>query len=120
MRNEKSIIQAFENAKEIYASYEINVDKILEKFDKIPISIPCWQGDDIIGFEPAGAGASGGIMVTGNYPGRPRNTEEYRMDLEKFLSYVPGALKVNLHSIYGEDYEKGIDRDEYGARHFKN
>lgn len=57
-------------------------------------------------------------MVTGNYPGRPRNPEEYRMDLERSISYIPGALKVNLHSSYGENYETGIDRDEYGPRHF--
>lgn len=91
---------------------------MLEKFDTIPVSIPCWQGDDIIGFEAMGAGASGGLMVTGNYPGRPRNPEEYRMDLERSISYIPGALKVNLHSSYGENYETGIDRDEYGPRHF--
>ncbi|MBO5189934.1 MAG: L-rhamnose isomerase [Bacteroides sp.] len=117
---ENRILQAYENAKEVYASYGVDIDKVLEKFDKIPVSIPCWQGDDIIGFESAGAGASGGLMVTGNYPGRPRNPEEYRMDLEKCLSYVPGALKVNLHSSYGENYESGIDRDEYAPRHFKS
>ena len=118
--NVKLIESAFEDAKEIYASYGISVDEVLEKFDKTPISIPCWQGDDIIGFEGIGAGASGGLMVTGNYPGRPRNPEEYRMDLEKVLSYVPGAMKLNLHSSYGENYEKGIDRDEYAPRHFEN
>ena len=118
--NEKTITVAYEAAKEIYASYGVNVDKVVAKFNTIPVSVPCWQGDDIVGFEAAGAGASGGLMVTGNYPGRPRDPEEYRMDLEKFISYVPGALKVNLHSSYGENYEKGIDRDEYGPRHFKN
>lgn len=117
--NEKTIIAAFEAAKEVYASYQVDVDSILAKFNTIPISVPCWQGDDIVGFEPAGAGASGGLMVTGNYPGRPRNPEEYRMDIEKFISYVPGALKLNLHSSYGENYEKGIDRDEYAPRHFE-
>ena len=120
MNNEKRIQQAFENAKEVYASYGIDVEKVLKKFDTIPVSIPCWQGDDIIGFESSGAGASGGLMVTGNYLGRPRNPEEYRMDLEKCLSYIPGALKVNLHSSYGENYESGIDRDEYAPRHFEN
>lgn len=119
MNNEKRIVDAFENAKEVFASYGVDVDKVLEKFDTIPISIPCWQGDDIMGFEPVAAGASGGLMVTGNYPGRPRNPEEYRMDLEKCISYIPGALKVNLHSSYGENYEKGIDRDEYAPRHFE-
>jgi L-rhamnose isomerase len=120
MINEKRILSAYENAKEVYASYGVDVEETLKKFDTVPVSIPCWQGDDIIGFEPKGAGASGGLMVTGNYPGRPRNPEEYRMDLEKCLSYVPGALKLNLHSSYGENYEKGIDRDEYAPRHFEN
>ena len=118
MLNE-NIIKAYEIAKEVYASYGIDTDAVLKKFSTIPVSIPCWQGDDIIGFEDAGAGASGGLMVTGNYPGRPRNPEEYRQDLEKFMSYIPGALKINLHSSYGENYEKDIDRDEYAPRHFK-
>ncbi len=120
MNNEKRIREAFENAKEVYASYGIDAEKVLEKFDIIPVSIPCWQGDDIIGFESTGVGASGGLMVTGNYPGRPRNPEEYRMDLEKCISYIPGALKVNLHSSYGENYEIDIDRDKYAPRHFEN
>lgn len=120
MTNEQRITQAYENAKEVYAAYGVDVEMVLKKFATIPVSIPCWQGDDIVGFEPKGAGASGGLMVTGNYPGRPRNPEEYRMDLKKCLSYIPGALKVNLHSSYGENYESGIDRDEYGPRHFEN
>ena len=119
MTNEQRIAQAFEYAKEVYVSYGVDVEKVLKKFDTIPVSIPCWQGDDIVGFEAAGAGASGGLMVTGNYPGRPRNPEEYRMDLGKCLSYIPGALKINLHSSYGENYEKDIDRDGYGPRHFE-
>lgn len=117
---ERLIIKGFENAREVYASYGVDVDKVTERFLNIPVSIPCWQGDDIIGFESAGAGASGGLMITGNYPGRPRTPSEYRADLEKALSYLPGRVKVNLHSSYGENYESGIDRDEYAPRHFKN
>ena len=120
MNREARIQQAYENAKEVYGGYGVEVETILEKFDGIPVSIPCWQGDDIVGFEPKGAGASGGLTVTGNYPGRPGNPEEYRMDLEKSMSYIPGRIKVNLHSIYGENYEAGIDRDEYASRHFSN
>ena len=118
MKSERQIQSAYENAKAVYASYGVDTDAVIRKFSEIPVSVPCWQGDDIIGFERAGAGASGGLMVTGNYPGRPRNPEAYRMDLEKFMSYVPGALKLNLHSSYGEGYEPGIDRDEYAPRHF--
>lgn len=120
MTKENLILKNYESAKELYLSYGVDAEAVLEKFDKIPVSIPCWQGDDIIGFESAGAGASGGLMVTGNYPGRPRNPDEYRADLEKLISYVPGALKINLHSSYGENYEAGIDRDEYAGRHFEN
>lgn len=119
MNNEARILKAYQAAKEVFSSYGVDVDTVLRKFDTIPVSIPCWQGDDIIGFETMGTGAGGGLMVTGNYPGRPRNPQEYRMDLEKAISYIPGALKVNLHSSYGEDYEKGIDRDEYAPRHFE-
>ena len=71
------------------------------------------------GFEIRGGGASGGIMVTGNYPRKPRTAEELREDMEKAISYIPGALKINLHSSYGEGYEKDIDRDEYAPRHFE-
>ena len=120
MANEKLILNNYETARELYAAYGVDTEAVLKKFDSIPVSIPCWQGDDIIGFENAGGGASGGLMVTGNYPGRPRNPEEYRSDLEKLISYVPGALKINLHSSYGENYEKDIDRDEYAPRHFEN
>lgn len=114
------IEKAYENAKEVYASYGMDTEKIMNKFDTIPISIPCWQGDDIGGFERKAGGASGGIMATGNYPGKPRNIEEFRSDLEKCMEYIPGQIKVNLHSSYGENYEPDIDRDEYGSRHFAN
>ena len=118
MSEETRIDRNFELAKEVYASFGVDVEKVIAKFDTIPVSIPCWQGDDIGGFELSGGGASGGILVTGNYPGRPRNIEEFRQDLEKVLRYVPGPLKLNLHSTYGENYEPGIDRDEYAPRHF--
>ncbi|HPS15239.1 MAG TPA: L-rhamnose isomerase [Spirochaetales bacterium] len=118
MSEETRIDRNFELAKEVYASFGVDVEKVIAKFDTIPVSIPCWQGDDIGGFELSGGGASGGILVTGNYPGKPRNIEEFRQDLEKVLRYVPGPLKLNLHSTYGENYEPGIDRDEYAPRHF--
>ncbi len=92
-----TIEKSFETASEVYAKLGIDVKAVLEKFDKIPVSIPCWQGDDVGGFEINGGGASGGIMVTGNYPGKPRTAEELREDMEKAISYIPGALKINLH-----------------------
>lgn len=114
-----TVEKAFEAASETYAKLGVDVKAVIEKFDKIPVSIPCWQGDDVGGFEIRGGGASGGIMVTGNYPGKPRTAEELREDMEKAISYIPGALKINLHSSYGEGYEKDIDRDEYAPRHFE-
>lgn len=118
MSKERVIEQAFEAAKQVYAEYGVNVDDVMKKFDQIPVSIPCWQGDDIKGFENRGGGASGGLVITGNYPGKPRTPDEFRSDLEKAMEYIPGALKLNLHSSYGENYETGIDRDEYAPRHF--
>jgi len=115
---ELQIKKAYEAACDTYSEYGITVTNTLEAFDKIPISIPCWQGDDVGGFEIRGGGASGGIMATGNYPGKPRTAEELRMDMERAISYIPGDLKINLHSSYGEDYEKDVDRDEYAPRHF--
>ena len=114
-----TVEKAFEAASETYTKLGVDVKAVLEKFDKIPVSIPCWQGDDVGGFEIRGGGTSGGIMVTGKYPGKPRTAEELREDMEKAISYIPGALKINLHSSYGEGYEKDIDRDEYAPRHFE-
>jgi L-rhamnose isomerase len=108
----------FDSAKEIFAEYGINVESVLNKFDSIPISIPCWQGDDVGGFERGTGGATGGIMATGNYPGKPRTAEELRDDMDKAMQHIPGPVKINLHTSYGEDYEADIDRDEYGPRHF--
>ncbi len=119
MSREKQIEKAYENAREVYGAYGVDPEKILEKFDAIPISIPCWQGDDIGGFERGMGGASGGIMATGDYPGKPRTVEELRQDMEKCMEYLPGRLKINLHSSYGEHYEKDVDRDGYSSRHFE-
>ena len=93
MSREKQIEKAYENAREVYGAYGVDPEKILEKFDAIPISIPCWQGDDIGGFERGMGGASGGIMATGDYPGKPRTVEELRQDMEKCMEYLPGRLK---------------------------
>ena len=118
MTQETRILQAYETAKQVYADYGVDVEAVVKHFDTLPISIPCWQGDDVGGFENAGGGASGGIMATGNYPGKPRSAEELRQDIDKALEYIPGAMKINLHASYGEDFEKNIDRDEYAPRHY--
>ena len=85
--------------KEIYASYGVDVDKVLEQLAKTKISLHCWQLDDVSGFEKSGD-LTGGIQTTGNYPGRARNFEELTRDLDKALSHIPGSKKINLHAIY--------------------
>ena len=92
----------FEKAKQAYAAYGVDVEAALMKAVETPISLQCWQLDDVSGFENAGA-LTGGIQATGNYPGKARNYEELTQDLEKALSLIPGKKKVNLHAIYQSD-----------------
>lgn len=108
------------SAKEIYANYGIDTEKAIEKLLNTPISIHCWQGDDVIGFDNDSA-LSGGIQTTGNYMGKARNKEELFLDLKKALSLMPGKKRLNLHASYailGDDAGK-IDRDKYSIKHFK-
>lgn len=117
--NQKQIEQSYIVAKELYAQWGINTDQVLAKLAKIPISLHCWQGDDVAGFEGAQE-LTGGIQVTGNHPGRARTADELRQDLEKALSLIPGKHKVNLHAIYAETGGKKVDRDELSPEHFQS
>lgn len=99
--NDEQIIRAYENAKKVYSGYSVDTDKAIEIFNKIPISLHNWQGDDVIGFENHGEVVSENL-VTGNYPGRARNGDEMRMDIDKAFSFSPCKPRVNLHSMYGE------------------
>lgn len=110
--------KGYELAKEYYAQYGIDVDKMLEICDKTPISLHCWQGDDVAGLEKKDGGLTGGIQTTGNYPGAARNGEELRADIEKAMSYIPGELKVNLHASYLEA-DSFVDRNEIEPKHFE-
>ena len=85
--------------KQIYASYGVDVSKALKTLAKTKISLHCWQLDDVVGFENSGS-LTGGIQTTGNYPGRARNFEELKQDLDVALKYIPGSKKINLHAIY--------------------
>lgn len=119
--NPENINKSYEQAKEVYASFGVDTQDVLKKMDKIQISLHCWQGDDVTGFEKGIDGLSGGgIMATGNYPGKARNGEELRSDLEKALSLIPGKHRVNLHTIYAETEGKFVERDELSPEHFKN
>ena len=115
-----SIEENYHLAKQIYEKWGVNTDEVIEKLKTVPISIHCWQGDDIGGFEVNQSELSGGIDVTGNYPGKATNPEELRQDLEKALSLIPGKHRVNLHAIYAETGGEVVDRDEIKPEHFKN
>ena len=115
-----NIEKGYEYAKEYYAKLGVDVDKAMEICDETPISIHCWQGDDVRGFEKRpDNGLSGGIQTTGNYPGSARNPEELRADLDMVLKYFPGEKKINIHANYAET-ETFVDRDELQPEHFKN
>ena len=113
-------MERYESAKQIYALKEIDAEKAIAMLREIPISVHCWQGDDVIGFDGADS-LSGGIQTTGNYPGRARTPEELMADMEKALSLMPGKKRLNIHACYaflGEDKGK-IDRDGYSYKHFE-
>ncbi len=109
---------AYKLAKERYAEIGVDTDAALNILKEIPVSVHCWQGDDVMGFE-VDQGASGGILCTGNYPGRARTPEELRADLDQFLALMPGTIRVNLHAIYRES-ETFVDRAKITPEHFKN
>ncbi len=109
----------YENAKQVYAAYGIDTDAAIEKALATPISLHCWQGDDVKGFEGAGT-LDGGIQATGNYPGAARNPEELMADLDKALSLMPGAMRINLHANYAIFNENNrADRDALLPEHFE-
>ncbi len=108
----------FAETKEIYASLGVDVEKALETVKNIPITMHCWQGDDVIGFDSIGE-LTGGIQTTGNYPGRARNPEELMADLDKAMSLVPGKKKINVHACYAVFNGNKADRDALKPEHFK-
>lgn len=111
------IERSYNEAKELYAKHGIDVDQALEKLEQIKISIHCWQGDDVRGFLNREQELTGGISVTGNYPGAARTPDELRGDLEKALSLIPGKHKVNLHAIYADTDEK-VALDALEPKHY--
>lgn len=112
-------MSAFSEAEKVYRALGIDVDKAFRRVAAIGISLHCWQGDDVSGFENAGA-LDGGLAVTGNYPGRARTPEELRADLDKAMSFVPGTKRLNLHAIYAEQSGKPVGRNELTVEHFRN
>lgn len=115
---ESVILQAYELAKMRYAEQGIDTDAVIDALGKISISLHCWQVDDVTGFEGA-TELTGGIQSTGNYPGKARNIDELRADIEMAASMIPAKHRLNLHEIYGEFGGKKVDRNEVGIEHFK-
>ena len=108
----------YSEAKDIFARYGVDTDKAIETLKNVPLSVHCWQGDDVIGFDHDGP-LTGGIQTTGNYPGKAKTPEELMADLDKAISLVPGKLKLNLHACYAIFGEDGyVDRDKLEPRHF--
>lgn len=109
----------FDLAKEKYAEIGVDVGAAIVRLAEVPISLHCWQGDDVGGFEtPDAALAGGGIQATGNYPGKARTADELRVDLDKALSLIPGSHRLNLHAIYAETGDKRVERDALEPAHF--
>jgi L-rhamnose isomerase len=120
MSTTKQIEQAYRLARERYAALGVDLDKALKQLAGIPISIHCWQGDDVGGFENAGQELGGGLAVTGNYPGKARTPDELRKDFEQALAVIPGRHRFNLHACYAEMRGRKVDRDELSVEQFKN
>jgi L-rhamnose isomerase len=132
-RRSQSIDRTYQLARERYTTLGVDVDAALKALAKLPISLHCWQGDDVGGFEKstnkpllhmqqtfAQPELGGGLAVTGNYPGKARTPDELRADLEKALSLIPGRHRLNLHAMYGEFGGRKVDRDGVEPAHFKN
>ena len=114
----KSISKSYSAAQTRYAEMGVDTEAAMAKLAQIPISLHCWQGDDVGGFENSGDGLSGGIAVTGNYPGKARTPDELRADLGMALSLIPGKHRLNLHAFYGEFGGKKVDRNQIEPAHF--
>ncbi|MBE6568775.1 MAG: L-rhamnose isomerase [Ruminococcaceae bacterium] len=108
----------YELAREIYAELGVDTDAAIARASEIPVSIQCWQGDDLLGFETPDGKLTGGIQATGNYPGKARNIAELRADFEKAMSLIPGKKKLALHAIYLDNQGKKVERNEIAPEHF--
>src|SRR5579871_2323675 len=112
------IEDAYAWARDGYARLGVDTDRALQLLRGIPISLHCWQGDDVGGFENDQGLTGGGIQATGNYPGKARTADQLRADLDQALSQVPGKHRLNLHAIYAETHGRKVERDQLGPEHF--
>ncbi len=117
----RSIEKAYALARARYAELGVETGAAMKRLGRVAVSLHCWQGDDVAGFERMGVEEpGGGLAVTGNYPGRARTPDELRADLDKALSLIPGAHRVNVHAFYAETGGRRVDRDALGPEHFRN
>ena len=116
----KNIERAYSLARERYEQTGVDAARALKLLATLPISLHCWQGDDVGGFENSGGTLGGGLVATGNHPGKARTPDELRADLEMALSVIPGRHRVNLHAFYGEFGGQKVDRDEIAPEHFRH
>lgn len=119
MSSDTAIQKSFDLARERYAEMGVDVSTAFRRVRTLPISLHCWQGDDVGGFENDGNALGGGLAVTGNYPGRARTPDELRMDLDKALSLIPGRHRMNLHASYAETGGVRVDRTALQPSHFE-
>lgn len=115
---DKQIQEAYTLAKERYAALGVDTGRALETLGQISISLHCWQGDDVTGFENTGVELGGGIATTGNYPGKARNPDELRRDLDEAYRLIPGTHRLNLHAMYAETGGRKVERNELRPEHF--
>ena len=118
MTNDAHVEQAFSLARERFAALGVDVDKALAALKNVPISLHCWQGDDVGGFENDEGLTGGGIQATGNYPGKARTPDELRSDFLCALRMIPGRHRMNLHASYAETGGLAVERDELLPEHF--
>ena len=119
MMKSESGNRAYAAARERYGEAGIDTGAALERLASVSISLHCWQGDDVGGFEAAGTRLSGGLAATGNYPGKARTPDELRADLDKALSLIPGTHRLNLHASYAETGGRRVERDALEPGHFR-
>lgn len=117
MRDQDLIQSNYSKAKDMYKALGVDTDKAIADLKQVPLSIHCWQGDDVTGLESGGA-LTGGIMATGNYPGKARTGDELRADITKAFSLIPGKKKLNIHAMYAEFDGERVDRDQINVSHF--
>jgi L-rhamnose isomerase len=110
----------YSSAREAYAQFGVDTEVALLALADTPISLHCWQGDDVAGFEQTGSGLSGGIQASGNYPGRARTIEELRSDLEQAVKLIPGKKRLNLHACYADLGGRKVERNAYSVREFQS